>query len=1118
MDFANQAYALLECGNYSAAKEIFQQAYEVEKQNFQILYGLGLSCYWLGEYEKCIEYLTQSLEFKNQFYPLASVWIGWAYKKLNNHHLSQEYFKSVFQSVTESNDLPDNLDFENLLAKGLAFYRLEEYENAIEYFKQAAELKPDSYEAWLYYGTSLYKAEIYDEIKTLEIFEKAIELKPDYPFAYREKGRLYTKYGELEKAIDSFNEAIKRKEDFHQAISNRGITLANLSKLRKKALRKDEEVNEIVEAELNTNENKAKNDCQKAINLRPQEPELWRNQGIMLSILEDNSGAIESYNKAIILKPDDHESYYCRGRAKFYLSQNQNSKKKALPQDKYNIEAKNDFNQALKFKKKYAEAYHWLGRLEQQMGNEKEALKNFEKSIEYNSHPHLSESWKNYKAIIKTFINQERKKFYTLIWESCKKTTKLNSQDAELYFIWGQVQLKLDEYKKAEITFNNAIKRDKNYAEAYKGKADALMGQYDNLGNKRYYDDAIECAIEAYQKAVEIKPQYWSAWDDLGWSYWEINKYNEAYNSWKNGLNSLLLEEDTEISISERRKGIEKLECQKGLIELNLSMGTAKEIAGLWKQAQTYYEKALAVYDHQPKLREIYLVVLEKYISLCQKRRSKSSNEIDVLLTEGSDLLGRFLKAVEKRQDEYKKRWLQRRFATFDQLRVDQLVQNNQIKEALKESEKRKRMCLSWLTKEKSNTILEQEVNNNLDSLDKLDNFNKLVDKKTAVIYWHVSPAAITTFIIKYRQPIIVFSGKAKNNFETGLAAEQLLKFERWMRGWKRNYRSYRIEKNIKHKSKHNWRQSMESHLDKLADILDIQGIIRNLDNDGDDIKQLILIPHRDLHLLPLHYLFRETNLTITYLPSAEIGSELNQFSPVTSVLNLVPKNNQNMRYAFIQAKAISILYPPQPIEFSNKEANEVLNMFPGDTNSFQFNGHGIHDVENPEKSALLLGGRQKITLKDILEKLEMTGYELVTLAACETGITSKQNLIDEYVGLVSGFLKKGASHVVSSLWKVDERATALLMIKFYQLLKEGKNPAVALKLSQNWLRKLTNHGLAEWYSSLADTLEEKKYFSESHIVRDWKNAASNNQTDIPFAHPYYWAAFTLTGRPPIAL
>jgi CHAT domain-containing protein/Flp pilus assembly protein TadD len=1101
MDFTSQAYALLECGNYSKAKEIFQQAYELEKQNSQILYGLGLSCYWLGEYEKCIEFLTQALELKNQFYPLASVWIGWAYKKLNNHHLSQQYFKSV----TESNDLPDNLDFENLLAPGLAFYGLEEYENAIKYFNQATELKPDSYEAWLYYGQSLYKAEMYDEIKKLEIFEKAIKIQPDYPFAYREKGRLYTKYQELEKALKNFNEAIKRKEDFHQAISNRGITLANLSKLRKKALRKDEEVNEIIEAEANKNENQAKIDCEKAINLRPQEPELWRNQGIMLSILEDNVSAIESYNQAITLKPDDHESYYCRGRAKFYLSQNKYSKKKALPEEKYNIEAKNDFNQALKFKKNYAEAFHWLGRLEQQMGNEKESLKNFEKAIEYNSHPHLSESWKNYKAIIKTFINQERKKFYTLIWESCKKTTPLNSQDAELYFIWGQVQLKLGKYKQAEMTFNNAIKRDKNYAEAYKEKADALIEQDDNLGNKRYYD----VAIEAYQKAVEIKPKYWSAWDDLGWSYWEINKYNEAYNSWKNGLDNLLLEEDIEISTSERRKGIEKLESQKGLIELNLSMGTAKQIAGLWKQAQGYYEKALAVYDHEPKLREIYLVVLEKYIALCQNRRSKSSDEIDVLLTEGSDLLGRYLKAVEKRQDEYKKRWLQRRFATFDQLRVDQLVQNNQINEALRESEKRKRICLFWLTKEKSDARLESELYENL------DNFEKLVDTKTAIIYWHVSPAAITTFIIKHRQPIIVFSGKAENNFETGLAAEQLLKFERWMRGWKRNYRTYRIEKEIHRKPKHNWRQSMESNLDILENLLDIKGIIKKLERN---IKQLILIPHRDLHLLPLHYLFRKTNLTITYLPSAEIGSELNQFSAVTSVLNLVPNNNKNMRYAFIQAKAISILYPSQPILFSNQQANEVLNMFPGDTNSFQFNGHGIHDVENPEKSALLLGGRQKITLKDILERLEMTGYELVTLAACETGITSKQNLIDEYVGLVSGFLKKGASHVVSSLWKVDERATALLMIKFYQFLKEGENPAVALKLSQKWLRELTNHSLAKWYSSLADTLKEKAYVSESAIVTDWKIAASNNQTDVPFAHPYYWAAFTLTGRPPITL
>jgi CHAT domain-containing protein/Flp pilus assembly protein TadD len=1137
MNLANQASALLESGNYDAAKEIFQQAYKFEQQNPQILFGLGLSYYWLGEYEKSIEFLTQALELQKEYYPLACVWLGWAYKKKNYQNLSDHYLNLVINN----DDLTNDVDFEHLLGKGLAFYGLEEYKNAIKYFKQATELKPDSYDAWLYYGKSLYKAEIYDEIKTLEIFEKAIEIQPDYPFAYREKGRLYTKSGEWEKAIYFFNEAIQRKEDFHQAISNRGITLANLSKFirnkfKTEAFQQDKEDTEVVEAQVNKNQIQAKIDCEKAINLRPKEPELWRNQGIMLSILEDSSRAIDSCNEAIDIKSDYYEAYYIRGFAKFYLSK---TSKNNLEKENYKNSAIDDFNQAIKLNQNYAEAYYGLGRIEYEFGNTSQALENFENAIRLKRDyaeayygqgiteqklgklqqalnniekavrikPNVSDFLNKYKEIIKSLIKKPRKNYYSWIWNTCKQTVKLYPQDAELYYFWGQAQLNLGEYRKAQYTFQNAIKRNKYYAEAYKGNADALIGEDDNLGEKRYYYNAIN----AYKEAVKIQPKYWSAWNNLGWSYWEIKNYNEAYDSWKKGLHNLSIEENIKRSISQR------FECKKGLIELNLSIGKAKQIAGLWEQAQTYYEKALEIYSNepQPQLREMYLTALEKYIALCQYRRSKSTSEIDNLLKDGSELLGRFLVAVEKKQGEYKKRCLQRRFATFDQLRVDQLVQNNQIDEALKESEKRKSICLSWLTKEKLDRESEQETQE-IDEY--LENFNKLVDEKTSVIYWHVSPAAITTFIFRHRQPIIVFSGKINtdNYFEAGLAAEQLLRFERWMRGWKRNYRIYRLEDKIQNKQTHDWRQSMESNLDRLAEILDIEGIIGKL---GNNIKQLILIPHRDLHLLPLHYLFHKTDFTITYLPSAKIGSKLQSFSAINSVLNLLP--NSKMRYALIQGKVISILYPPQAIESSNTTKNEVLNMFPGDTNSFQFNGHGTHNVENPDKSALLLGGNNKLTLADILTTIDMKGYELVTLAACETGITSKQNLMDEYVGLVSGFLKKGANHVVSSLWKVDERATALLMIKFYELLKEGKNPAVALKLAQKWLREeLTNQDLLNWYYSLAEKLEKNGYGHESDMVATWANTANqeNNQVDLPFAHPYYWAAFTLTGRPPITL
>ena len=94
-------------------------------------------------------------------------------------------------------------------------------------------------------------------------------------------------------------------------------------------------------------------------------------------------------------------------------------------------------------------------------------------------------------------------------------------------------------------------------------------------------------------------------------------------------------------------------------------------------------------------------------------------------------------------------------------------------------------------------------------------------------------------------------------------------------------------------------------------------------------------------------------------------------------------------------------------------------------------------------------------------------GANLITLSACETGLSKIANG-DDLVGLTRGFLYAGASSIVASLWKVDDRATAYLMIRFYQGMQKT-NKLDALRKAQ---------------------LETRK----------------------KYPHPYYWASFQLTG------
>ena len=120
---------------------------------------------------------------------------------------------------------------------------------------------------------------------------------------------------------------------------------------------------------------------------------------------------------------------------------------------------------------------------------------------------------------------------------------------------------------------------------------------------------------------------------------------------------------------------------------------------------------------------------------------------------------------------------------------------------------------------------------------------------------------------------------------------------------------------------------------------------------------------------------------------------------------------------------------------------------------------HGVLDDQQPELSGLVLSmvdGNARpidgfVSLADIY-KLRAP-VDLVVLSACHTALGN--NLRGEgLVGVTRGFMYAGASGVVASLWKVDDRATAELMKYFYtNLLQRGMGPAAALRAAQNEIR-----------------------------------------------------------------
>jgi tetratricopeptide (TPR) repeat protein len=250
----------------------------------------------------------------------------------------------------------------------------------------------------------------------------------------------------------------------------------------------------------------------KAIEIQPQNAKAWSNKGLALHEQGKYNEAFKAYDRAIENNPQYAEAWYNRGMA----FQEQAKKDKAIK----------DFERAIEINPQYAEAWRGKGLSLFLMSKYDEAIKACDMAIEIN--PQYAKAWWDRGFLLKILKrNTEASAALAKAKELGFLGYSDEGTDSEAYAwkrkgstFWGEGRL-----DKAIEAFDKAIEINPQYAEAWKTKGHVLRHQ----GKQ-------EEAIKAYERAIETKGQYAEryaeAWGAKGLSLYLMRKYDDAIKAY----------------------------------------------------------------------------------------------------------------------------------------------------------------------------------------------------------------------------------------------------------------------------------------------------------------------------------------------------------------------------------------------------------------------------------------------------------------------------------------------------------------------------------------------------------------------------------------------------------
>ncbi len=367
------------------------------------------------------------------------------------------------------------------------------------------------------------------------------------------------------------------------------------------------------------------------------------------------------------------------------------------------------------------------------------------------------------------------------------------------------------------------------------------------------------------------------------------------------------------------------------------------------------------------------------------------------------------------------------------------------------------------------------------------------------------------------------------------------------------------------------WRDRMNANLAAIADRLQLPQLIDRL---PDGITELVIVPHLTLHQIPFAALplnpiqteasdrnplltsttlssasltersrsersrtdglggsFLGDSFTIRYVPSCQILQYCTDRPSIESPCHgTVADTDGTLPGSGFESDRVAEIYQIlDEFRLRGKQASKAnyLNLLTN-VNNLLSSHHASSRLDRPKESCLKLAD-DVLTLGELLTNTNAyLNLNEIFLSCCETHL-GDSTITDDILTLATGFLCAGARSVIGTLWRVNDLATSIFTIHYYQQRQDGFSRSEAIGLSQSYLRNLTKEQIAPFQTSLiAYAHKIKAEYKNNAELRDTYHAAldlqellekfftidslSETLRERPFADPYFWAGFTCQG------